>query len=185
MSPRRQAPREDPREAIVQAAMRVFALHGYFRAPVHLIAREAGVSKGLIFWYFRTKDELILEAARRSLPGDIVEECLSTKGLDGRPLLECLGKRYMEKYSDPVLRGLMLHTLSAEEIYEPIRDEVKKICSSYIRKIAERAYGRSGPAERIRVRTFFGALLCYTLRKPDDIAPDEYLATLLDTIAPQ
>ena len=67
------------------------------------------------------------------------------EGLEGRPLLECLGERYMEKYSDPVLRSLMLHTLSVEEIYEPIRDEAKKICSSYTRQIAQRAYGRSGP----------------------------------------
>jgi len=49
---------EDKREAIMAAATRVFAAQG-LGAPTALIAREAGVSNGSLFTYFKTKAELI------------------------------------------------------------------------------------------------------------------------------
>jgi AcrR family transcriptional regulator len=55
---------EDQRKRIIEAAMDIFAEFGFFRAPTQLIAMRAGVSKGLIFWYFKGKDELILESHR-------------------------------------------------------------------------------------------------------------------------
>ncbi len=176
-------PVEEVRERIIRAAMRVFADHGYFRAPMHLVAREAGVSKGLVFWYFRSKDELILEVAQRSLPGDIIEGCLQTD-LEGADILWCIGRRYMEKYSDPTNRKLMLHTISAETLYPPLMETIREICTDYMKKLAQRVYGRADKEERVRIRTFFGSLLCYTLRKPEDIGGEEYLETLIKIIAP-
>lgn len=172
---------EPVRERILRAAMKVFADLGYFRAPIHLIAREAGVSKGLIFWYFRSKDDLILEVALRSLPGDVIEECLSA-GHKGKDLLHCIGERYMRKYSDPVARRLMLQTISAEDFYPQLQEAIRRICSNYIQQIAERVYGSSGVRERVGIRTFFGSLLCYTLRRPEDVSPKEYVRIIIDIV---
>lgn len=172
---------ENVREKILRAAMKVFAEHGYFRAPIHLVAQEARVSKGLIFWYFNSKDDLILEVAKRSLPGDVIEACLNME-IDGVELLRCIGNRYMEKYNNPVNRRLMLHTLSAEELYPPLRETIRKICTSYMEKIAKRVYGRNEKQDRVKIRTFFGSLLCYTLRKPEEIYPEEYLETLINIL---
>lgn len=49
---------EDKREAIMAAATRVFAAQG-LGAPTALIAKEAGVSNGSLFTYFKTKAELV------------------------------------------------------------------------------------------------------------------------------
>jgi AcrR family transcriptional regulator len=68
---------EETRKRILDAAMNVFAEFGFFKAPARLIAEKAGVSKGLIFWYFKRKDDLISEIASRALPVDIIEYCLS------------------------------------------------------------------------------------------------------------
>jgi len=56
---------DNTRKCIVEAATRLFALHGFQQAPLSLIALEAGVSKSLILWYFGSKDSLVLEVARR------------------------------------------------------------------------------------------------------------------------
>lgn len=51
-------------DAIRNAAMKVFAESGYDHASTLEIAREAGISKGLLFHYFRNKRELHLSMYR-------------------------------------------------------------------------------------------------------------------------
>ncbi len=169
---------EDVREKIVKASMKVFSKYGFFKAPVAMIAEEAGVSKGLVFWYFRRKDDLILEVAFRSLPLDVAQKCLSQK-LRGAKLLECIGEKYLEKYSDPVLRNLLLHTIASETVYPQVRRKIKKLCERVLRKVALEAYGEDTVEARVAVRTFFGSLLCYILRPPKDISGREYLNNLM------
>jgi AcrR family transcriptional regulator len=56
---------EDRREQIIDAALRVFAQKGYSNATNKDIAREAGITPGLIYYYFESKEALlyaILEA---------------------------------------------------------------------------------------------------------------------------
>ena len=56
---------EDRREHIIDAAMHVFAQKGYSNATNKDIAREAGITPGLIYYYFESKEALlyaILEA---------------------------------------------------------------------------------------------------------------------------
>jgi AcrR family transcriptional regulator len=171
----------DVRERIIKAAMKVFAQYGYFKAPVKLIAMEAGVSKGLVFWYFRSKDELILEIAARTLPLDVIKECIEKK-IVGNELLKCIGLNYLGKYEDPIYKNLLLHTLSAETVYPRIKEEVRNICEEYVSRIAEKVYGSREKTYRIHIRAFFGALLCYTLRPPKDISKEEYVENLIKLI---
>ncbi|MCL2812586.1 MAG: TetR/AcrR family transcriptional regulator [Clostridia bacterium] len=46
------------RLTILNAAMDEFAQHGYEKASTNAIVREAGISKGLLFYYFHSKEEL-------------------------------------------------------------------------------------------------------------------------------
>jgi AcrR family transcriptional regulator len=50
---------EDRREQIMEAALRVFARKGYARASNKDIAREAGITPGLIYHYFESKEALL------------------------------------------------------------------------------------------------------------------------------
>ena len=167
------------KERIILAAMKVFSRNGFFKAPVHLIAEEAGVSKGLVFWYFRSKRELIIEVAKRSIPLEIIDSCLES-GLNGEKLLECIGKGYMKKYRDPVQRSLFLHTMSLELLYEEIAKEINSLCEEKISKVAEKVFGRSSIKGKVALRAFFGALMCYTLRKPKDISEEAFIKNLVN-----
>jgi AcrR family transcriptional regulator len=68
--------RRDKREAILDAAVRVFARSGYHGARVSDIAREAGIAYGLVYHYFTNKEEIL---------GAIFEERWSTflQAVDG------------------------------------------------------------------------------------------------------
>lgn len=50
---------EDRRQQILEAAFRVFARKGFLRATNKDIAREIGVTSGLIYHYFESKEELL------------------------------------------------------------------------------------------------------------------------------
>src|SRR5437763_15200563 len=49
----------DKREAILRAAIRVFARNGYFNAKVADVARVAGVADGTVYLYFKSKEEIL------------------------------------------------------------------------------------------------------------------------------
>ncbi len=53
------AARGAKREHILEAAIRVFALHGYHGARVSDIAAEAGIAYGLVYHYFKNKEEIL------------------------------------------------------------------------------------------------------------------------------
>ncbi len=49
----------DKQEAILKTALRLFVDRGFFGTPTSLISREAGVATGTLFFYFKTKEDLI------------------------------------------------------------------------------------------------------------------------------
>jgi AcrR family transcriptional regulator len=60
---RTRAARAQPREgrnALLTAALRVFARRGYRQAGVDEISAEAGYSKGALYWHFSGKEELLM-----------------------------------------------------------------------------------------------------------------------------
>jgi len=56
-----QLTREARKASIMEAALEVFAEKGFETASISLIAKQAGISKGLIYNYFESKEELIKE----------------------------------------------------------------------------------------------------------------------------
>ena len=48
----------DTRTKILETAARLFSKHGYESTSLSLVARDASVSKALIFWHFESKEHL-------------------------------------------------------------------------------------------------------------------------------
>ena len=51
---------EERKQQILDAAIIVFARQGFHKARMDDIAEEVGLSKGSLYWYFKSKDEIIL-----------------------------------------------------------------------------------------------------------------------------
>src|SRR5215212_4101918 len=78
------APAGDKREAILRAAITVFAHNGYFNSKVADIAREAGVADGTVYLYFKSKEDILHSIFDRS-----VEEALDA------------ARKQIERVADP------------------------------------------------------------------------------------
>jgi TetR/AcrR family fatty acid metabolism transcriptional regulator len=55
------------RDAILRAAIDVFAERGYFNAQVADVARAAGVAAGTVYLYFQSKDDLLVSIFERTM----------------------------------------------------------------------------------------------------------------------
>ncbi len=79
---------EEKRRLILEAAVRVFARKGYHTCRVGEIAEEAGVSHGLLYHYFASKEEL-LETIFRETWSELLEAIHGIEG-SGEPAQEKL-----------------------------------------------------------------------------------------------
>jgi|SRR5215207_8733497 len=61
------AARADRRDAILRAAIDVFAGHGFFNAQVADVARAAGVAAGTVYLYFEGKDDLLVSIFEKTM----------------------------------------------------------------------------------------------------------------------
>src|ERR1700722_17433909 len=55
------------REALLDAARAVFSRDGYAASSVDDVAGEAGIAKGTVYLYFKSKEELYLAALLRDI----------------------------------------------------------------------------------------------------------------------
>ena len=69
------------REAILRAAIRVFARNGYFNSKVADIAHEAGVADGTVYLYFKSKEEILHSIFDTSMAKAIAEAHQLIKGV--------------------------------------------------------------------------------------------------------
>ncbi len=63
----------DKREAILRAAITIFARNGYFNSKVSDIAGEAGIADGTVYLYFKSKDEILHSIFDRAMAEFIAE----------------------------------------------------------------------------------------------------------------
>jgi TetR/AcrR family fatty acid metabolism transcriptional regulator len=68
-----ETPKADKREAILRAAIDVFAERGFFNAQVADVARAAGVAAGTVYLYFRSKDDLLVSIFERTMKAAIAD----------------------------------------------------------------------------------------------------------------
>jgi len=72
-------------DAILRAAIKVFARSGFFNAKVADVAREAGVADGTVYLYFKNKDDILV-----SIFNDYMQDALAA------------GRKNLSALKDPV-----------------------------------------------------------------------------------
>ncbi len=113
MSRTRSASFEQHRDAIRAQAARLFARHGYPVTPIAELARSCGISKALLYHYYRDKEQLLFDIADRYLDSllAIVAE------VEARPQapsvqLRQLVERFMGAYED----GAVYHRVLVQDV---------------------------------------------------------------------
>src|SRR5258705_6345321 len=112
-----EAPAVDKRRQILDAAITVFARQGFNACRVSDIADEAGVAYGLVYHYFKSKDEVLNElfSERWSLLLAAIEEADRSAGLTPRAKLEAVAGFIVDSYRhDPgLMKGIILEVAPA------------------------------------------------------------------------
>jgi TetR/AcrR family transcriptional regulator, fatty acid metabolism regulator protein len=86
------------RDAILRAAIDVFAERGYFNAQVADVARAAGVAAGTVYLYFKSKDDLLVSIFERSMRESLTagREAVAESG-DPRERLRRLARGHLAR----------------------------------------------------------------------------------------
>ena len=100
----------EKRRLILDAAVRVFARQGFNQCRVSDIADEAGVAYGLVYHYFRSKDEVLdtLFLERWDVLLDVIRD-LDARDLPAREKLHAIASFIIDSYRhDPDLMKVII-----------------------------------------------------------------------------
>ena len=129
MSPRPDVS-EERKSQIIQAAIRVFAREGVKEARMDDVAQESGLSKGLLYWYFKSKDDIIIAIAGHLFDAEF--EKFKDLSWEGRSACACL-EEFFEMFIDD-LRGMLKIAPVIYEFYAlAFRSQtIRKIMQAYL-----------------------------------------------------
>jgi TetR/AcrR family transcriptional regulator, fatty acid metabolism regulator protein len=156
------APPVDKRRQILDAAIRVFARQGFHSTRVADIADEAGVAYGLVYHYFRSKDEVLNElfSERWSLLLAAIEE--TDRGADApRAKLGAVAAFIVDSYRhDPELMKVIIVevTRAANSFGRTHLPEIRRAYESIAKIVAE---GQQAGAFRRDIDPIFASMSFY------------------------
>jgi AcrR family transcriptional regulator len=124
---------QDSRDEILKAAMHLFANRGFHETSMSEVAREARVSKALIFWHFKTKEELFLAVLNRLLEPYFIDFAEEVGALDERAQLRKLVESYLLFVRDNAasVRFFLGQLLHGEKVPEELATQVMKLYDGY------------------------------------------------------
>jgi AcrR family transcriptional regulator len=178
----------------LHAAVRVFASKGFHAARVKDIADEAGVAHGLLYHYFRSKDEVLDEIFRRTwsnLAGELHR--IEVSGATLRVQLERFASVYLGSWLEtPDLIRVLVREIARGPDVGARAGELDSVLAPLTRMI-EAASGRGevrpGVDPRLAAVAFYGALeeilTGYVLDQLPSAAADvkRAIATVTDVVA--
>jgi AcrR family transcriptional regulator len=155
----------DRRRQILDAAVRVFAHQGFHATRVSDIADEAGVAYGLVYHYFKSKDQVLNElfTERWDLLLGAIEE-VDARELEPREKLDAVAKFIIDSYRhDPDLMKVIIVevTRAANSFGRTHMPEIKRAYDGIARIVAEgqrSGYFRSDIDPELASMWFYGAI---------------------------
>ena len=155
----------EKRRLILDAAVRVFARQGFNQCRVSDIADEAGVAYGLVYHYFRSKDEVLdtLFLERWNVMLDVIRD-LDGQDLAARDKLYAIASFIVDSYRhDPeLMKVIIVEVTRAANSFG--QTHLEKITEAYelIAGIVERAQAEGAFKDTVTPRfaamAFYGAI---------------------------
>ena len=153
----------DRRRELVDAAVRVFARSGFHGSRVGDIAEEAGVAHGLLYHYFRSKDEVLETIFRETWSGLVSEtKRIEESGVALREQLRRFAHVYLGSWlvTPELIRVLVREVARSPDIGNRV-DEIRELFVALQRMIeAAREQGevRADCDAQIAAWVVYGAL---------------------------
>ncbi len=131
--------KEAKKMKIIQAALDLFVERGYYGTKTSQISRRAGISEGLLFHYFPTKEILLEELVNIGLEG--MRMPMLVKAENGLDFFNQFTKMlFLEVEKNPYIAKMFVfmgHVVQAEDIPEKIRQLAASVdtivfCQSWV-----------------------------------------------------
>ena len=140
---RKQRERERRRQQIIVAAKRVFSEKGYSKSTMEDIAREAELSPGTLYLYFKNKDELYASLSLRILQylNIRLEDVKKEKDIETRLKIAAIKEALFDVYQfDPMILINMFHLQSSEtlkNLSSPLLENITELSRNSLAILAE------------------------------------------------
>jgi AcrR family transcriptional regulator len=116
------------REQILGGAQQAFAVSGYRATSVPAIAARAGVSVGLIYRYFSSKEELFLSVCQQSSEAQLNElAALLADIADPRARLRAAVDQFVNSLTDVGWGAIMVHAWAEADRNPRLRDLLVRV----------------------------------------------------------
>jgi len=153
----------DKRKLILDAAIRVFAEHGYHGARVGDIAEDAGVAHGLLYHYFASKDDVLRTIFVENW-GALIARFRAVEASDepAPDKLEGIAKILLRTWrNDPALVTVMVREVARSQQLQDRVDEVRE-AFAIVERVIEEGQGsgdfRRDVDPRLASWIFYGGL---------------------------
>jgi len=130
------------REEILDAAQHVFFERGLHAATMDEIADKAELSKGTLYLYYKSKEDLYLAVMMRGM--EILRDMFSKvaeSGDSAAKKLVALGDAYVSFFTNHKEYFRMIHFLQTPQFHKQVSDEMKKSCGTLNRNVWELVNG--------------------------------------------
>ena len=114
---RREEQAEWRRNQLLDTALRLFGEQGVENTSIKDIAEEAGVAQGLVYHYFRSKEDLLVEVLQRRSPMPALRDLLA--GLHDQPATQALPLLAQGIYAIMTERRDILSIMIREVVVNP------------------------------------------------------------------
>jgi AcrR family transcriptional regulator len=158
------APRGDSEQTkagILRAARRLFAERGIPDVSVRDIAREAGVTHGLVHHYFSTKEQLAAEVIKAEIAfsADVLAASPLSSSADPMEVLRAILRHYLLEMETSVLllARAQLAGFEPEKTREPDTPSSLAVMASHLKELQARSGAERSDVDPALLSVFVGA----------------------------
>jgi AcrR family transcriptional regulator len=169
--------KKDPtatREKILNAATKIFARKGFDGARVEEIAQKAGVNKALIYYYFKSKEDILEEIMKQFLEESLrrKEKLLERSSpMSTEELIQSSAERIFELYkgNEDVLRIIITEELKSKKKQWPLFQLLDMGLKDGLKQAEDVGFSIKEKDKLIRAAFYFGfiPIAFFTLLKDE------------------
>ena len=147
-APLRQRRKQARPQELLDAALDLFVEKGFAATRSEEVAARAGASKGTLYLYYPSKEELLKEVIRHNVVNQIAEGVEIIRSFDGTSsellamILRLWWERVGETRASGILKLMMSEVRNFPEIAEFYVDEVTQPCDRMLAELVQRGIDR-------------------------------------------
>lgn len=168
------------KEELIKSSLETFKMHGFPATSMSMLAKAAGVEKAHLYYYFKNKEDLMLEVllylnqytSKYILSIAYQEELSSSERIN--QLLTKLKKFYKEYKLGCLMTNTVLQTLYEKDIFSNV---AKKFCDDLIAAVAHLYEDRYSPKYALgkakqAVQDMYGGMIFTQIYKDEKFLDD-------------